>query len=232
MTAAVVLPLPADVYMRTEFLERLAHELRGPAGVTAGALDEIELALGPEAEKLRDYFLMARRGVRRILRAADRLQRTAVLEAGAPNWAKVSTDLRELVAEAAKESELLEARRGVCVSVSASDEPCLVAAHPEWVRAAISEIVGNAIRYARKTVSVHTEIAGDEATVTVTDDGPGFTGPPARRFEHTPTKRGLCLSMPLVVDVVVAHGGRLEIDRASPGAVVVVALLASKRSAP
>src|SRR5579863_4434854 len=144
----------AHVYLRTTFLERIAHELRGPAGVTAGALDEIERIMGAQSEEVRPFFLMAKRGLFRVLRAADRLQRTAHLERLAASGVQAPTDLRHLVAAAARDAEDIEARKSVRVAVTACEQPCLVVADVPWVRVAIAELVGNAIRFARASVSV------------------------------------------------------------------------------
>jgi signal transduction histidine kinase len=232
--------VPADApYLQTGFLERLAHELRGPVGVTSGALDEIELALDADAdaEEVRTYFLMARRGMRRVLRLAERLQRTAQLEGANVEWAMTPIDLRAVAEQAAKESELLEARRGVRVSVSCSDEPCPVAVDSTWMQFAIGDLVGNAIRFARSAVSVRCAGSAHEVTVTITDDGPGFHGPPRQRFEPPCEGRGVGLTLPLVRDVVASHGGRLELDgarepgaNASSGAIVVLTLPRSTKS--
>jgi signal transduction histidine kinase len=207
-------------YLRTTFLERIAHELRGPAGVTAGALDAIERDMGTQAEAARPYFLMARRGLGRILRSADRLQRTAHLEMHGVGGAQSPTDLRHVVAAATSDATAIEARRSVRVEVTASEHPCIVVVEVPWVRAAIAEIVCNAIRFARATVSVDTRLVDREASVTVLDDGPGFAGPVPRRFEPPFPRAGLGLSLPLVNDVVRAHAARLSIhDRKSDGAV-------------
>jgi signal transduction histidine kinase len=220
----------AQAYLRTTFLERIAHELRGPAGVAAGALDEIERIMGAQADEVRPFFSMARRGLGRILRSADRLQRTAHFEGHARGGTQTPTDLRQLVAAAVREAEELEARRGVRVQVTACEQPCLVVADVPWVRAAVAELVCNAIRFARTNVSIDTRLVDREASVTVIDDGPGFTGPVPRRFEPPFPRAGLGLSLPLVNDVVQAHGGRLSIhDRRSEesavsGTRVVVAL--------
>lgn len=202
-------------YLRTEFLERVAHELRGPVGVTSGALDEIELALGPEAGALEVYFVMARRGMRRVLRMADRLQRTALLEGGAIEWKKVPSDLRSLADEAVREAELLETRKRVRVEVSRCDEPCAVVIDPEWTRAAVAEVVGNAMRYATSNVRVQTSQSPTEAVITITDDGHGFTAPLRARFVPSTEKRGVGLSLPLVCDVLASQGGRIEIVRSA-----------------
>jgi signal transduction histidine kinase len=209
---------PSHAYLRTTFLERIAHELRGPAGVTKGALDEIERALGAKADDVRPFLAMARRGVGRILRSADRLQRTAHFEARREAGVKAPTDLRKLAAAATREAEGIEARRSVRVELTECEEPCLVVADAPWLHAAIGEIVGNAIRFAKSLVVVDTRLSGGEATVTVLDDGPGFEGPPPPRFEPPFPRRGLGLSLPLVSDIVAGHAGRLSIhDRSTAG---------------
>jgi two-component system, OmpR family, sensor histidine kinase TctE len=219
MSTPELRPNSPVAYLQTGFLERLAHELRGPIGVTSGVLDEIELALGADAEKVRAYLLMARRGTERVLRTVERLQRTAQLEGGALDWAKTPTDLRGLVAEAVKRTELLEARRCVCVTVSSGEEACRVSVDSEWMRTAVAEVVSNAIRFARARVLIHTEASAGHVQVVVADDGPGFAGPIAHRFEPPSDARGVGLSLPLVSDVVAAHGGRIELggSRTSEG---------------
>jgi signal transduction histidine kinase len=219
---------PVESYLRTTFLERIAHEVRGPAGVTAGALDEIERAMGSNAEPLRSFFVMAKRGIRRILRTADRLEHTAHFEGSAAGGNGTPVDLREVVASAVGDSEYLEARRGIRVEVAAAADPCPVRVEVRWVRAAIAEVVNNAIRFARTAVAVDTRLAEGECRVTVVDDGPGFGGPIPRRFEPPYPRAGVGLSLPFVSDVVDAHRGRLSIqdrkrDGGSAGTRVVVA---------
>lgn len=196
-------------YLRTDFLERIAHELRGPAGVTLGALNEIERALGDQTEELQSLFRMARRGVRRILRTADRLDRTAQLGAADPRRGAM-IDLQVLVGEVARDTVLLEARGGVHVEVAEGGVSCVIDADGPWVRAAVAELVANAVRFARTRVSVEARATDDEVHVVVCDDGPGFAGPAQARFEPPITGRGLGLSLPLVEDVAHAYAGHLE----------------------
>jgi len=229
MASAPEPPDDSHTYLRTEFLERIAHELRGPAGVTRGALDEIERALGPQAADVKPFFAMARRGINRILRSADRLQRTAHFELHRDGAPRVPTDLRRITAEAAREAEEIESRRNIRVDVALGDVPCLAAVDPAWLSVALGEIVGNAIRFARASVAVRTTIADSEAHVTVLDDGPGFGGPPPTRFQAPYPRRGLGLSLPLVTDIVEAHSGKLlfhdlKSDGGGTGTRVIVAL--------
>ena len=56
--------------------------LRGHAGVIHGALQELEASLGDRATSGELFLSMAKRGVKRILRTADRLQQTGQIERG------------------------------------------------------------------------------------------------------------------------------------------------------
>jgi CheY-like chemotaxis protein len=54
-----------------QYLRRLSHDIRGPLGVTLGALDELELALGADAATYASLLAMARRGARKVLQIAE-----------------------------------------------------------------------------------------------------------------------------------------------------------------
>ncbi len=66
---------------RTDFLLRVAHDLRGPAGVIQGSLDEITAALGEDAGRFQGLLAMAERGVAKVVRAAALLEQTGHLAA-------------------------------------------------------------------------------------------------------------------------------------------------------
>lgn len=198
-------------YVKTEFLARLAHELRGPAGVTLGALAELEHAAG-DPQRLSSLLAMARRGVERTLRTAERLERTAQLEAGTVEYAREPSDLRDLVSAAAASAELIERRKGVTVELQLPDTPARVLADGPWLKFALSELVNNALRHARAAVSVAVTREDSSFGVLVRDDGPGFSGPIPARFTVPSRRQGLALSLTLVRDIAAAHGGELVVE--------------------
>ncbi|MGC4087707.1 MAG: HAMP domain-containing sensor histidine kinase [Polyangiaceae bacterium] len=207
----------ADNYIKTDFLHRIAHELRGPAGVTLGALDELALALGPDSARVANLIAMARRSVQRMLRTADRLQLTAQLEAGDVEWKRERRDLREIVRAAMVSVESMEARKGIRVVVSLPETACVAEVDVAWVTSAVSELVLNAIRNAKTTAEVNAIQSDADVRVSVSDDGAGFSGPLNKRFTPTARRQGLGLSLSLVNDVADAHGGHLIIDPPAPG---------------
>ncbi len=200
-------------FLRTEFLERVAHELRGPTGVTLGALDELEHALGPElVEQNRMLFAMARRGARRVLRTADRLTRSAQLEGGTAHVTRMPADLRTLVRQAVQDAELVEGRSSVKLVLRLGDDPCPSEVDGAWLTMAVMELVAQAIRTARRDVEVSLQVKGARIRLTVSDDRSAVMDMPSARFVALDDRRDSALNWPLVHDVARAHDAALALE--------------------
>jgi signal transduction histidine kinase len=200
-----------SLYLRTELLERIAHELRGPTGVTLGALDEIEHALGAEVvNQNRVLFAMARRGAKRVLRTAERLTRTALLESGSPHISRTLGDLRGVVQQAVQEAEQIEGRGSIKLELAIPAEPCIADFDSGWLTVAIGELVSQAIRCARRQVSVVLDATATSVRVSVSDDRTVVNDTPAARFVSLEDRRDSSLGWPLVCDVANAHDAELN----------------------
>lgn len=204
-------------YLRTSFLDRVAHELRGPAGVIDGAVQELEAALGPSAQEHRILLDMMRRGVRRIVRTADRLQQTGQCERDALELTKQRCDLAELVRRAVNEAAATEGRKKIQVEVDVAPLSGTIEVDERWMAVAVYEIASNSIRHAREVVRVSVEQEPDGVLLTFIDDNRNSHEFAPMRFRPPREARGLGLALAIVRDVVQAHGGTLTIDRgASP----------------
>lgn len=197
-------------FLRTEFLHRLAHDLRGHAGVIHGALQELEAASGEQTSNS-TFFGMAKRGVKRILRTADRLQQTGQLERGGVVLTRAECDVRALVQQAAEEAHGVEGRKKISVELDMPGVivPCNADTH--WLTSAFFELASNAIRHAQSRVRISVTALGDVVSAEFSDDGKpsGAFGP--TRFRAPRDRRGLGLGLSLVHDVAAAHGGSLSI---------------------
>jgi signal transduction histidine kinase len=201
----------SDVFLRTEFLQRLAHDLRGHAGVIHGALQELEASLGEKAASGELFLGMAKRGVKRILRTADRLQQTGQIERGSLGLSKAECDVRALIKEAAEEAHGIEGRKKINIELDMPGNIVSCAADSHWLSAAFFELLANAIRHAQARVRVTLTAQSDTLSIEVLDDGKavGTFGP--SRFQAPKDRRGLGLGLAIVHDVAAAHGGSLNI---------------------
>jgi signal transduction histidine kinase len=204
-------------YIRTAFLKRVAHELRGPAGVIHSVLQEIEAAMGEGAAEQQEMFSMARRGVQRIVRTADRLQETAQLEAGEVQLSRVRSDLGLLTRKAVNGATAIEGRRAIEIDLQIPERPIVCDVDARWITTAVYELTSNAIRHARKRVEVSVEdnLGSNRIEITVTDDSRATSEFGPARFRSRRPSRGLGLALAIVRDVAEAHGGALHIDLGS-----------------
>ncbi|HEX7663190.1 MAG TPA: HAMP domain-containing sensor histidine kinase, partial [Polyangiaceae bacterium] len=106
---------------------------------------------------------------------------------------------------------------------NASDLPALFVCDGQKVSWALATLVGNAIRYAQGAaltsaphVDVHVawDLDEEELVLRVSDNGPGMTSARASALFEPDAKSGRTAGLALVMvrDVVVAHGGHVEVD--------------------
>lgn len=207
-------PAESDRYLRTKFLRRIAHDIASPTGVTMTVIDELAATAKPE------LIVMARRGLKRLLRLSEQLALVAELEAGdlAPELAP--DDLSAVVKQAVDLAQGIDGRRDVAVHCDlAADAPLTADVDRRILLPVLREMIGNAIRLASSRVEVDIMIGDGVARVRVQDDGPGF--PPeiaehiGERFTPRSGTRGLGLSLSMAKEILESHGGRLSIQPSS-----------------
>jgi signal transduction histidine kinase len=183
----------------------LAHTLRNPLHTLGLAVEELASDSGDRD----DLVATSRSQIRRIDRWLRSFLALGAEEAAEPEV----TNLGDLIRAVALES----VQQGVEVLVEGGEDELLVRVVPGAVRAALANIVENAIEVspAGEPVKIDIVVEGGDARVSIVDGGPGL--PDAVREKlfspHVTTKvggsgMGLFLARQLVVGM---HGGGLEI---------------------
>lgn len=223
---------PSEREALIHLLSRVAHDLRGPAGITSGVLDELESREDDKSANAQ-LFAMARRGLTGVLRIAERLEMVAQLENGPPHFELVPIELGELVKAAVEGASVVQKRKAVKTSVDVPPD-LRVAGDARWLRATLLEIVANGIRHAKASVRVSAASSDGRTHIVIEDDGSGFSDEALAaasdpRFSRTGQRLGLGLSLSIARDVVAAHQGTIAFARGNatssmPGARVVLDL--------
>ncbi len=211
---------PPDPVALSDFLGRLAHDLRSPLGVVTEALASIRADLASElTDEHRLLGALADRGLRRLGHLADTVSLASALGSGKFELRRAPLDLVELLRAATAVAWAIEPRREVTLSCDLPGEPVPLRADADRLSRAVSEIVINAVRNAHRKARLGLTVAGGEARVAVEDDGQGVPHEQRatlfRRFAPRRTRGGLGLGLSIAHDVIVAHGGRIVLEASS-----------------
>lgn len=212
------------------FVGDAAHELRSPLASLRVQLEVAE-RLPPEdwSAVVRDALV----DVNRLELLVDDLLATARLdEAGGSLRRREMVELDVLVSRTVAGYE--QAR----VAVTAHTAPMIVDGDPDGLRRVVVNLIDNAVRHAKSSVAVAV-IAGrhtaGQATVQleVTDDGPGIPAHERQRVfdrfyrvggSRSRESGGTGLGLPIVRDLVRAHGGTVRLADNQPGLRAIITL--------
>ena len=201
----------------------LVHDLKNPVG--AIDLHAQRLLRDPGiTERSRDAAVTIREETRALTRMIMTLLDVAKADEGCLVPVRGDVDPSSLVREVFDELALRAAAANVTLASDVS-APALHA-DPDLAQRILANLVDNALRYAPEGSHLHVDIArsGDGVDLRVRDQGPGIPEHQRervfQRFESsqgTRTNRGLGLAFCKLA--IEAHGGRIWIEDAAPGAV-------------
>ncbi len=196
------------VQQRTDMLSGVSHDLRTP--LTRMKLQLAMLGPSPEVDDLRTDVIEMERMIEGYLAFAR----------GEAGEMPVPTDLKDVLDEVAATAQ----REGVPVDVDLK-EPVRLPLRPQAFRRAISNLVANAGRFAKR-VWITASRDGDHIDIVIDDDGPGIpleqreeVFRPFFRLEgsRNPETGGVGLGLTIARDVMRGHGGDLTLDDSPRG---------------
>lgn len=123
-------------------------------------------------------------------------------------------DLRETLALCAENLKTVASKNGLHIVYQFDDDPVLFTYNEKHMYRAFSNLIANAVRYARATITLRCVQASGHIEVSVMDDGPGISpGDLPHVFERfykgKDGKHGIGLS--IVKSVVELHGGEITV---------------------
>ncbi len=204
------------------FVADASHEFRAPLAVLRA---ETELALRRERgnDAYRAALASVAREAARLEELVDELLAAARTEVDA--LSRQTLDAADLARRVGKRVEAAAAVRGVAVEIDAH-EKALAQANGATVERALLAIVHNAIAFARESGCVRLRVAtaGDEVSIEVADDGPGFSADglehATERFWRGDSSRprgGTGLGLAIARTMVEANGGQLQLANGAEG---------------
>lgn len=212
---------------KDEFLAMLAHELRNPLAPISSAAHLLELSADDPPRVLRASKLINRQ-VKHMTALVDDLLDVSRVNRGLVRIADEVVEMGQVVQSALEQARPHMAARQHEVTTSGLD----LAAHVKGDQVRLVQIVSNLLNNAAKYtphgghIGVTLSLLGDQACVSVTDDGSGIEAElQPHVFElftqgaRTPDRAqgGLGIGLALVKRVVELHGGTVQVESQGVG---------------
>ncbi len=233
--------LRASIAREQSFIADAAHELRTPIAAMRVNVEALQSLLTQHIPTERQHELFARvlnsnARAERLVGQLLRLMRSNA-QASAPGPLRLDDLLQERLAALSALAHVREVEIELV-----TDEPVEIAGDRDSLVSMIDNLIDNATKYSPvgSTVSVGIRRLGNEAVLTVADQGPGIM-PALRervfdRFFRDPdqTQTGSGLGLAIVRAVIDAHGGTIALDGTGlgPGLQVTVRLPLAGASSP
>ncbi|HSS32904.1 MAG TPA: HAMP domain-containing sensor histidine kinase [Solirubrobacterales bacterium] len=211
---------------RRQLVAAASHDLRTPLAslrLLAESIDD-----GVVTGETRDRYLKEiRTHVAVLSDLVDDLFELSRIEAGEISWTMRQVELGELIGDTVAAMRAPAEARGVRIAADLPvGEGVLAEANAEKVQRVLFNLIQNAIRHtpADGSVTVRARKAGSGVEVEVADDGEGIPdGDDERVFEAfyrgdaARGEDGAGLGLAISRAIVEAHGGKIWLERGSPG---------------
>ncbi len=211
--------------IKDDFVASVSHELRTPLTSISGYVSVL-LERDDLSAQARSHLLVVERNAERLERLVGDLLATAQADADSTILERTPSDLSVLVRESVEAAEPAAAAAGVEVRV---DTPCTVDVLVDRRRLGqvVDNLLSNALKHTQAggRVSVCLGVSSETIELDITDTGAGieesereqlFTRFFRSRYSRQQAVPGIGLGLVITRDIVVAHGGRIELD-SEPG---------------
>lgn len=211
--------------VRKDFVTNVSHELRTPVTVIQGFAETLQEQAEQVPDELRRFCEIIARNAQSLSSIIDDLLALAALENGSNNAGRISMAAvtPANVARNAIAACEHEGRRKNTQIRSDLDDSVSIQGHERLLELSIANLIQNAIRYSpeNKSVFVGVRRHGDEAIISVRDEGSGIPENDLPRiFERfyrvekarSRAEGGTGLGLAIVKHIAHVHGGRVEAE--------------------
>ena len=212
-------------------IAEVAHELRTPLTHILGFSEMIERQVfGPLQEKYVEYAGLIRTSGAHLLDLSNDMLDLSRIDAGRHALTRERFDVRDVVQEVVRASEVTARAKAIMLSSSAPETPLLVNADRRALVRILLNLVGNALKFTPENGRVEVQAFAQNGALVIEtiDNGPGISvaertrlGQAYERGESGLSVEGAGLGLSLVRALAALHGGRLSFDAAPAGGAIV-----------
>jgi two-component system sensor histidine kinase CreC len=205
------------------YVQTLTHEMKSPLAAIRGAAELLDESM-PAADRQR-FLHNIRAESSRADRLLNRLLELSALEGRSSLADAATVDLREITLRAIDQARPMAELADVRIETSLPDSPLSLHGDAFILRAAITNLLENAIDFSPPSGRVRLELdSGEKLRLIITDEGPGIPDYAKHRiFERffslrqlNRGRKGTGLGLTLVKEAAELHGGSIRLEPADP----------------
>lgn len=209
----------------------VAHDLRNPIAIVEGYVEYMQQCLASGSlnnEELKHTLSNLAITSKRLERYTDYIRDLNAIEDTETKYAVVQ--LPDFLKRATENLSFLAEQHSLEIAYHSTVAECQVKLDEQIFYRIVENIFSNAIRYAKSKVSFRYSLTDDMLTITISDDGKGFSKAMLRKKNtlfYSEDKTGEHMGLGLATSRVLSqkHGGSLELSNIPPsGACVTIRL--------
>ena len=210
------------------YIQTLTHEMKSPLAAIRGAAELLDEEMPVDVRKR--FLENIRAETARSERLIDRLLELSAIEGRASLEKPEELDFHAIVARAIDQARPLADTAHVILTSSADGAPATVRGDAFILRAAVSNLLENAIDFSPPGTAVGIAVSATDSRIilTIRDHGPGIPDYAREKiFErfyslrhHAAKRKGTGLGLTLVREAAELHGGTITLEPAEGGGTV------------
>lgn len=161
---------------KIDFFTNIAHEIRTPLSLIIGPLEYL-MKTASINNVYGEYLSIIEQNYKRLYALVTQLLDFRKVDTGSYKLSYDSYRIKELIGKVTCIFELSARQKKVTIDTSAIPEDLRIVADEEAFTKIISNLLSNALKYAKSTISITATERDAEIVITVTDDGIGITDP-------------------------------------------------------
>ena len=199
---------------RLRFFTMIAHEIRTPVSLIIGPLEKL-MKRSDASEDLR----VIDRNAHRLLELVGQLLDFRKVEQQSLKLSLAPTNIRQLLEAVAERFSPTFSQRGITFTTDYPDSHFTAIVDPEAVTKVVSNLLTNASKYTRDSVSLTCIVEPDDEhfRIIVTDNGVGIRPEDQERifepfFQSQGNKPGTGIGLSIVRDIIDRHHGTIQVN--------------------
>jgi len=204
---------------REEFVTQVTHELRTPLTNIRAYAETLSSGMFEDPKVITECYNVITKETRRLSRLIEDILSVSQLEVGSIHLAVDNVDLRALLTDGVRDVRGVAEEKSIDLQLVLPAKLETIRGDRDKLAVVINNLLGNAIKYTPRdgTVIVGCQMSGQEAMITVKDNGIGIEGQYLQKvfglFEKlNPISEGTGIGLALINRIIEVHGGRIWVE--------------------